>query len=568
MIPPRRRGRPQPLPQPPPHAPRPDQPGGGEGIRYVVLGGQGGEQAPAETPVERRWHLVRQVALGFVPIAFFGFFVLLVVHELRRGSVEVARIEVPAKLVEAGLTPEVVARRLVDALDRAGDAAQAETARRRMAQLAAMTPDFSVPVAGISLRSLAELVRDLLTLPKIEISGEVTLVDEQLALRLRLYRRGEVVSLSGFAPNQVDALLEAAAPGLWRVLQPQVYAWHIAETLADQEEVIRRLAALRIEADVDQAARDTAAYLTGQAMLRAGRPEEALGLFQALARERPGYAQGALGAATALAALDRGEEAIAAHAEAVRRHGSTIWTHLSAGRLMLEVDRPLLALAEAEAGLRIDAAAGELLLLRIAALAGAGRGAEALAEARRWRAERPDLAAAHLAEGIALRGPGRDLPGALAACRRAVGLAGPGPGAVAAEARFCVGEALLASAEAGPTAAAARAEGLAALEAAAAAAQRAEPALAARALLLRGEALAAAGEAEAALGAFDAALMLRPRRVAGLRGRAAALETLGRREEAVAAWRRLAMLAGDGGGGEGGGEAVLALERLGATAPR
>lgn len=552
----------------PPDRDRPAPPPAGEPVRYIVLG-----EAQPGTPgaaiggrAERFWQLFSQAVLGMIPLAFAGFFVLLVVHELRRGAVEITRVEVPAKLQEAGLTPEVVARRLVDALDRTGEAAQAETARRRVAQLAAMTPDFSVPVAGISMRSLAELVRDLLMLPKTEISGEITLVDEKLSIRLRLYRRGEVVSLAGFPPQQVDALLEAAAPGVWRVLQPEVYAWYVAGTVADQDEVIRLLAALAAEPDSDQATRDTAAYLSGQALLRAGRAEEALGLLQALARDRPGYAQGAFGTATALAALDRGEEALAAHADAVRRHGATAWTHLAAGRLLLELDRPGPALAEAEAGLQLDPALADLLLLRVAALAAARRDAEALREARAWRGRRPDVAAAHLAEGLALRAADPErLAESLAACRRAIALGIEAPGTMRGDALFrseamvCVAEALLASA-AGDPASAAWVEALALLDSAGTTGQRVEPALAARALLLRAEALAAAERPEEALAAFDAALRLRPRRPATLQGRALVLEALDRPGDALRAWEHLVAVQG-----AADPAARAALARLGAA---
>ena len=417
-------------PRPRPPDPGPDQPG----PRYVVLGDG---QATPDSRASRIWQFVRQLILALVPLGIALFFVAVVVHQLRRGTVEIGRIEVPARLVEAGLTPEAVARRLVDALDRASDASQAESARRPMTMLAGAVPDFSVPVAGISLRSLAELVRDLFGLPKTEVSGEILLVQDQLSIRLRLWGRGEVVREEGFAPHAVDALLAAAAPGLWRALQPQIYAWHIAETLQDQEEVLRRLAALRLDPALDTAARDAAAYLTGQALLRAGRPEEALGVFTALTRARPTYAQGWSGTAQALAALGRPDQALAALAEAVRRHRASPWSHLFAARLLLEQGRAAAALEEVEAGLLLLAPhQPELGVLRISALAAAGRGADAVAAAAAWRAERPDLAAAHLAGGLALLASGRP-EAALSACARAARLAPSGSGEPIAEALAC-----------------------------------------------------------------------------------------------------------------------------------
>ncbi|MBX9699636.1 MAG: tetratricopeptide repeat protein, partial [Acetobacteraceae bacterium] len=375
-----------------PHPPRegPPPPARPAAPRYVVLGE--GAASPPSSRASRVWQLLRQLILALVPIGIALFFIAVVAHQLRRGSVEIGRIEVPARLVEAGLTPEVVARRLVDALDRASDAAEAEAAHRPMTMLAGTVPDFSVPVAGISLRSLAELVRDLFGLPKTEVSGEILLVQDRLSIRLRLSGRGEVVRQDGFAPHEVDALLAAAAPGLWRALQPQIYAWHIAETLADQEEVLRRLATLRLDPGLDGPSRDAAAYLTAQALLRANRPEEALGAFAALTRARPEYPQGWSGTAQALAALDRPEEALAALAEAVRRDRPMHLNNLFAARLLLESGRAADALEEAEAGLRLRPEQPDLAVLRILALGAAGRADEAVATAVAWRSGRPDLA--------------------------------------------------------------------------------------------------------------------------------------------------------------------------------
>lgn len=360
-------------PQPPPES------------RYVLTGDGTIE---LESPALRRWNLIRQIVLSTVPLVFGLAFLVLLAHEVRRDALEIARIEVPARLVEAGLTPEVVARRLGDHLERAARPARAESAMRPSTEIAGAQPDISVPVAGLSLRAVAGMVRDMLDLPQREISGEILLLEDKLSIRLRVSGHGEVADLGGFAPGEVEAMLAAAAPEAWRVLQPQVYAWHIAETVDDQEEVRRRLAALRGE----RTAADSVAYLTGQSLLRSGLPEEALGIFQALTRTRPDYAQGWYGSALALHALERCEPALAMLRRAVALHGRTVWTHLFEARLLSCLERYEEAAREIAAGRRLDGENVQARALEIELLGRLGRHREAVAAAEAWQAERPELA--------------------------------------------------------------------------------------------------------------------------------------------------------------------------------
>jgi tetratricopeptide (TPR) repeat protein len=199
-----------------------------------------------------------------------------------------------------------------------------------------------------------------------------------------------------------------------------------------------------------------------------------------------------------------------------------------------------------------DAALAELGVLRIAAIVAGGGAEAAVAAAQAWRAERPDLAAAHLAEGMALLGIAR-LEAALAACRRAGALALPGAEALRAEALLCEAEAYLPLGR--------RDQAMAALAAVLAA--RPEPETAAIALVLRADLLAADGEPAEALEAYEAALVLRPNRAWALRGQALAREALGRPDAALAAWARLAEL----GPPHAAAEARMALARLGGQAP-
>ncbi|MCU0889329.1 MAG: hypothetical protein MUC64_15210 [Rubritepida sp.] len=179
---------------------------------------------PGEPPRRGRLGALQAALPLLVPV--FGGLILafILFDELNRDDIEVRPIAVPARLAEAGFTPEVAALRLMDALLELQASVGAEP-RRRTGDATGPHPDFTVPLTGLSLRSLASALRDSFGLPERRVTGEVTQEGETLRLRLRLSGQGVIADVAAATP---DALLRAGAPQVWRAVQPVLYAWWLA----------------------------------------------------------------------------------------------------------------------------------------------------------------------------------------------------------------------------------------------------------------------------------------------------------------------------------------------------
>jgi len=82
---------------------------------------------------------------------------------------------VPTRLAEAGLSPDVVALRLLDQMVLAQNTVTAERLGQQRLQLAGDQPDFNVPIAGLSLRAFAALLLSIFGTPSRRITGEIVL---------------------------------------------------------------------------------------------------------------------------------------------------------------------------------------------------------------------------------------------------------------------------------------------------------------------------------------------------------------------------------------------------------
>ncbi|MGG5820744.1 tetratricopeptide repeat protein [Falsiroseomonas sp. HW251] len=354
-----------------------------------------------------------------------AFFLLLTLsigvalwREVRNEAIEIVRVDVPARLVDDGHAPAVVARRLVDHMQHAAAPAERQRMLRRSTELAGEQPDLAVPIAGLSLKALASLLREALDVRRTQVSGEIVVAGDRLAIRLRVSGHGEVANIGGFGAGDVDGLLAAAAPEVWRALQPQVYAWHVATTLRDQEAVRRQLGALRNRRDLDQATLDTVEYLIGQSLLGDNDVDGAMAIFGRLTQERPRFASGWYGLAAALEQTGRDFDALAPLRRAASLDPDSAFSRGTLGRVLFNLGRSEEALAELRAALRLDPTYALARNFEVLSLVALNRGTEALEVATRYRLERPDLADTHVWYGHGLRAVNRT-EDALAAYRRA-----------------------------------------------------------------------------------------------------------------------------------------------------
>lgn len=317
--------------------------------------------------------------------------------QLMRDAVEVAPISVPPRLLERGITAEVVALRLLDGINEVEDRLRGEPLRASGAEISGSAPDFEVPLAGVSLRSVAIVLRSALGISETRVSGEITLEGEALRLRLRLSGQGVILDEQG---ESLDELIEAAVPAVWRHTQPELYAWYLAETAASEEELDIALAGLMTRpgnADLSRTVR----LLQIRAALRSGRPDQALPQADALLAEFPDHAPALFLRGRALRDMGRLDEATTVIRQAQRLLPRAGFIHVGLAQVLRDRDQNAAALAELAPALLPGRADSQAPTEAAIALVGLGRHAEALAMARRAVAQDARNPSAVMSLGLA-----------------------------------------------------------------------------------------------------------------------------------------------------------------------
>ena len=299
------------------------------------------------------WHAWSRFVFAALPVVIGLTMAGLVVHEAVNDSIEFTPIAVPAGFADHGLTPEVVAARLADAIDRTATQTLSETLHRPAAELENSTPDLNLPVVGLSLHSLASLTRKLLGWPERRLTGEITQAGDQYRLRLRLSGHGVVADVAVPQSEGADRLLVLAAPQVWRAVSPRLYAWHVAQLDIEEAQIRDRLLELRRRAR-DRETQATLTYLIGRSLVRGGRAEEGLAMMDGLVQASPSYAAGHYGRAQALQALHRPEEALAAQKHGLDLDPNSPWAHLLSSALLRQLGRYDEALVAARRAQELD----------------------------------------------------------------------------------------------------------------------------------------------------------------------------------------------------------------------
>ncbi len=464
------------------------------------------------------WGFAQRLMLGTLPLLFAALAVVMVLREAARQPIEIAELSVPSSLSDTGLSGSVAARRLLDAINATAHAVRTETLHRPSAELEGSEPDLNIPAAGLSLRGLAALVRSLLGWPERKLSGEIIVTGERMRLRLRLAGHGVIADLDGPATEGADALLLRAAPEVWRVVAPRLYAWHIAESDAEEEEIRDRLLLLRRRVD-DPDADATINFLFARSLVRSGHAARALELLDLMQEQGPPRASAHYGRALALRALGDREGALEAQRRGLALDPRSAWAHLVSANLLRELGRFEEALAAAREAQRLDDDDRDGLIEEAHILRFMGRLAEAAAVARRAVALDPTYAPAHAGMGHTLLRQNEDVA-ALAAFETALRLAPH-----LADGHTGRGQALAALGRT-PDAleALARAIALDATDH--------------RPHHVKGSVLVRLGQWAEALEAYDTAIALTTGVPELYLGRGVALAQLGRRDEAVAALRQ------------------------------
>jgi tetratricopeptide (TPR) repeat protein len=292
------------------------------------------------------WDGLYSFVFRVVPLLLAAAFVLLLLREMRREDIEIAPIQVPTKLAEAGLSPDVVALRLLDQVVLVQNTVTAERLGLQRLELAGDQPDFNVPIAGLSMRALATLLRSVFGTPSNRITGEIVVEKDQLKLRLRLDGHRLIADIDGVPSDAVDRLLATAAPEIWRIIQPRLYAWHVAQTEPDQEKVREKLRALMRGAGGDIATESTAHGLMGRSYLREGRAREAFEIAEIMIQNTPEMGLAWYLRGVAQFRLGRVEAALEDYRRAQQFDPRGVWVHVAVAEAYVQSERLEDALTE------------------------------------------------------------------------------------------------------------------------------------------------------------------------------------------------------------------------------
>lgn len=328
-------------------------------------------------------------------------------RESERLDVEILPIATPADLAAAGLTPEVAALRLVDALESLGQRTRENDRNRPSKADLGRFPVFTVTPDRVTLRSAASLLRDLAGRPSSRITGEIIRQGGELQLRLRIPNGRSLATATIPAGDGAEPLFQQAAPEIWQRLNPIVFAWYLAES-GQVEDIIRpRLVSLAQEQRMPPDMSAQVSVLYARSLVRSGRAEEGLATLEALERRAPGQPLLWNVKAQALIDLGRVEAALDAQKQAVVAEGSSVWSHISSAHLMMRLGRPRDALTDLQSARRLSPGNFDAVMLEGVVLLNIGRPAEALALLSRVNDVRPTLPGLQEAMGNALLANGR-----------------------------------------------------------------------------------------------------------------------------------------------------------------
>lgn len=162
--------------------------------------------------------------LSVVLIAALAALLYAIVRELRRNTVFLDPISVPARVAARGYTPEVVAEHLLDAL--LAMQRQAPTLKElRGVDASAALIDLQVP-GRLSLQAIVRYVHRLLRIPEAHIGGDITRDGDTYELTLRSRDQRELTIVGVHRHADLRALLTAGAEDVLRLVDPWILAHH------------------------------------------------------------------------------------------------------------------------------------------------------------------------------------------------------------------------------------------------------------------------------------------------------------------------------------------------------
>ena len=266
-------------------------------------------------------------------------FILLyvVVKYVRADDIMIEPISVPPKLQEAGYSGAVVANLLVQevrAIKRSGDELESGEANSKDTTLRPQSDDpfstlatIQVPASGLSVRTIADVLRDFFNIRERKIGGAITIVRPETPDRPAVYKvaldLGPSAALS--ATPEVDADIEKAIRRSARSIARQYDPVGLASYYVHHDPKALKPLSDDLMKSTDRRHRRAGLFVQG---LNASNPDEKIARFREAIAADPefGAAYNALG--STLADMEDGkrtDEAIRMFGEAIRLNPSNAW---------------------------------------------------------------------------------------------------------------------------------------------------------------------------------------------------------------------------------------------------
>ena len=355
-------------------------------------------------------------------------YVLIV--ETRNISVTVEPIEVPETLEDLGFTPRVAAQYLIERVYEIQDNAGTDV-ERPLLEADWSTPDLVLPSGGLSIKSTAAYLRDLLGRHDQVVSGEVIQIesDDDLSLRLRVNGRRvpevpvKIPVSQTQTPNSplevsIEELFGAGAQKLVFAIEPYLLASYYYED--DRPGVSGLLSHIRVNyPGSDDALK--AVHLEGIMLYLDDRFDEAVEKYQEVVERDPQFARAYHNWGLALAGKGDFEAAIGKYRAAVRRGLRHAFTYRFWGNALRATGDYDAAIEKYAAAVKLDPEYAAAYTSWGIALLRKGEHEGAIEKCKRAAELDPESAGAYYNRGLALVGR-REFDAGIAKYRRAAEL--------------------------------------------------------------------------------------------------------------------------------------------------
>jgi tetratricopeptide (TPR) repeat protein len=246
-----------------------------EGAKGEQKGGQKGDEGQETTDKEKPGQpekkdplehaasdvsAIRSIIADSLLVAVLASFLGALILEMRRKTVVIDPIEVPKEIAERGYTPQVVAQRLAAEITALRREARMKGRLEEGYELSSAQPDFTVPAAGISYRSIVRYARQLFRRPEQLVQGEIVRdtphaqdaaetedTAEVLHMALRTRERHTIPKLGVVSDHELPSLLRKAAFELAVIADPYLVAnyWFALDQREGKLDFERTIAAAR-----------------------------------------------------------------------------------------------------------------------------------------------------------------------------------------------------------------------------------------------------------------------------------------------------------------------------------